>query len=150
MKRRDRTGNGKLAWVKLAALALVVGAVGCATGTGDDTGESSGVTGDSAVPTASASPSGSGTNGYGYQGDASSPPSKTAQDSGAGAMGEIDAGSSSPPVSFDASAPPATMPGTCDPNNPKYLLELFTTADAGACPCAASECCFSGLVCLPE
>jgi hypothetical protein len=34
-------------------------------------------------------------------------------------------------------------------NNPKYLLEQFTMMDAGACPCAASECCFSGLVCLP-
>jgi hypothetical protein len=47
-----------------------------------------------------------------------------------------------------ATSPTGSSTGMCS-NDPKYLLELFTTMDAGACPCAASECCFSGLVCLP-
>ncbi len=143
MTRRSHTRQ-LLALVLVATLPLAAGQAGCATGSGDDTSQSSGIpTGSStALAPGSSSPSGSSTNpnNYGYMGDASSP-----GNSGAG-----DSAATSPASSFDAAAPPSGPVGACDTNNAKYLLELFTTPDAGTCPCSAAECCFSGLVCLPE
>ena len=127
----NRRGDGACRTCVLA-VALAVGAVqmGCATGTGDDTAGSSSVASDSGIPSPSPSPSGAPTNNYGYMGDSAAlPPGMPVDDAG-------------------ATSPTASSTGMCS-SNPKYLLELFTTMDAGACPCAASECCFSGLVCLP-
>jgi hypothetical protein len=143
MTRRSHTRQ-LLALILVAALPLAAAQAGCATGSGDDTSQSSGIPTGSSTTLApgSSSPSGSSTNAntYGYMGDASS----------AGGGG-TDSAATSPSSSFDAAAPPSGPVGACDTSNPKYYLELFTTPDAGTCPCSASECCFSGLlVCLPE
>lgn len=143
----------------LGAVVVVAGSVvasACANGdTSVDTGGDPGNGADTSMGNPSSSDSGG--NPYAYDAtaggyDATAPTSgndATMPSSGDSAPPGFQS-DSGPPVSVDA----GLAPGVCDPNNPKYLIELISGAPPPCPPspgtCPAGQCCFSGIACLTQ